>query len=307
MAGILDGKKRVLDVVLTDIGRDQMNRGEFEVSFVTFSDKGSEYLEGNSIHGDGSGVGVAASILDKFYFETYGSPTDEIVPEVDNTGDLLLTKQISPTLTVNNGVLFEKTEKGYAEVDAFANIDKFTKLTSNRYAGLQLLRTSHSIPDFSLNREAIEMKFTDRKLPENVDALNPILVDQRFTGNLNTMYLPPIVKANGVDTPMKAYNRFGKEHTLDNIVNEVKDKSWSHARLELGSEFTYENYNILGQVYIKQGRKVRKLLVVDAGEFVNGDNVPILQVYHFGFVFKDENGTSKFTRSFSMLLHNGDI
>ena len=87
-------------------------------------------------------------------------------------------------------------------------------------------------------------------------------------------------------------------------MSEIKDKSWSHARLELGTERTYENYNILGQVYVKKAQTVRKLLVVDAGEFVNGDNEPILQVYHLGFVYKDENGTSKFTRSFSLLFHN---
>lgn len=299
MAGILDGKKRVLDVVLTDIGRDQMNRGEFEISYVTFSDKGTQYLD--------DGTGVATSILDELYFESYGSPTDEIVPEIDNTGDLLLTKQISPTLTVNNGVLFEKTPTGYQEVDAFANIDKYTKLTSNRYSGLQLLRTEHEIPDFDLNRTEVEMKFTDRALPETVDALNPILVDQRFTGNLNTMFLPPVVSTNGVSTPMRAYNRFGKEHTLANVITEIKDKSWSHARLELGTEETYENYNILGQVYIKKFHTVRKLLVVDAGEFVNKDNEPILQVYHLGFIYKDENGTSKFSRSFSLMFHNGEI
>ena len=106
---------------------------------------------------------------------------------------------------------------------------------------------------------------------------------------------------------MRAYNRFGKEHTLDNVLTEIKDKSWSHTRLELGTEQMYENYNILGQVYIKKAQTVRKLLIVDAGEFVNGDNEPILQVYHLGFVYKDENGTSKFTRSFSLLFHNGEI
>lgn len=298
MAGILDGKKRVLDVVLTDIGRDQMNRGEFEVSFVTFSDKGSEYID--------DGTGVAANILDKFYFESYSSPTDEIVPEVSNSGEFLLTKQVSPTMTVNNGVLFEKTATGYQQVDAFTNIDKFTKLTSNRYSGLQLLRTESQIPDFDTRRDSITMKFVDRTIPDNVDALNPILVDQRFTGNINTMYLPPVVNSEGTMTPLRAYNRFGKAHTLDNIVDEVKGKSWSKSRLELGTEFTYENYNILGQVYMKQNQTVKKLLVVDAGEFVDGDNVPILQVYHLGFIFKDENGTSKFSRSFSLFFHNGE-
>jgi len=106
---------------------------------------------------------------------------------------------------------------------------------------------------------------------------------------------------------MRAYNRFGKEHTITNCIDEVKNKSWATKRVALGDDNTYENYNLLGQVYIKKDQTVKKLLVVDAGEFVDGDNVPILQVYHLGFVYKDENGTSKFTRSFSLLFHNGDI
>ena len=299
MAGILDGKKRVLDAILTDIGRDQMNRGEFEVSFVSFSDKGTEYID--------NGEGVVSDISEKFYFESYGSPTDEIVPEIDNTGDLILTKQVTPTLTVNNGVLFEKTATGYKQVDAFSRIDKFTQLTSDRYSGLQILRTETTTKDFDVDRTNITMKFVDRKLPNTVDALNPILVDQRFTGNINTMYLPPVVNSNGVDVPLRAFNRFGKEHSRDNVVNEIKTKSWSKTRIRLGADDQFANYNFLGQVYVKKDQTVRKLLVVDAGEFVNDDNVPILQVYHFGYIYKDENGTSKFSRSFSMLFHNGEV
>ena len=126
MSGVLDNKKRVLDVILTELGRDQMNRGEFDVSFVTFSDKGCQYID--------DGAGVASSILDNVYFETYSSPADEIIPEIDNEGDFVLTKKISPTLTVNNGILFELDSEGYKPVDAFKNISSFTNITTGRWS-----------------------------------------------------------------------------------------------------------------------------------------------------------------------------
>ena len=151
MSGVLDNKKRVLDVILTELGRDQMNRGEFEVSFVTFSDKGSQYVD--------DGTGVASSILDNIYFETYSSPADEIIPEIDNEGDFLLTKKISPTLTVNNGILYEQTSSRYKQVDAFTNISSFTNITTGRWSGLQILRTESELPNFTIDRESFNLEF----------------------------------------------------------------------------------------------------------------------------------------------------
>ena len=79
MAGILDSKSRVLDVILTQLGRDQISRGEFEISFVTFSDSNVEYKD--------DGTGVLKSCKDDMFFEAFSSPQDEIIPEIDNSGD----------------------------------------------------------------------------------------------------------------------------------------------------------------------------------------------------------------------------
>lgn len=299
MSGVLDNKKRVLDVILTEIGRDQMNRGEFEVSFVTFSDKGCQYID--------DGTGVAASILDNLYFETYSSPADEIVPEIDNEGDFLLTKKVSPTLTVNNGILFEQTETGYKQVDAFANIGSFTNITTQRWSGLQILQTETETPDFTVDRESLLMEFTSKQSPKNVENIKPILVDPRFVGNINTLYLPPVSEVAGNLGPMRAYNRFGPENTKEQVLeNEIKKKSWVSKRIQLGTETTYPLYNILGQAFMKRDQSVRKYLVVDGGEYTDEQGVPEMQVYHLGFIFKDEEGTSKFSRSFSLVFHNGD-
>ena len=57
---------------------------------------------------------------------------------------------------------------------------------------------------------------------------------------------------------------------------------------------------------MKRDQTVRKYLVVDGGEYTDNQGVPTMQVYHLGFVFKDEEGTSKFSRGFSLVFHNGD-
>ena len=148
MAGILNNKSRILDVILTDIGRDQMNRGEFEVSFATFSDNGTQYVDNDT------DPGVMANITDNLYFETFSCPYDEIVPEIDNVGDFILTRQVSPTLTVKDGVLYEKSGSfgEFTPVDGFTNIAKFTDLTTKRWNGLQLLKTTSTLPPLELSR-----------------------------------------------------------------------------------------------------------------------------------------------------------
>ena len=299
MSGVLDNKKRVLDVILTELGRDQMNRGEFEVSFVTFSDKGSQYID--------DGTGVASSILDNMYFETYSSPSDEIIPEIDNEGDFILTKKISPTLTVNNGILYELSETGYQPVDAFKNIKSFTDITTGRWSGLQILRTESSLADFDTDRNGFTLEIPNKRSPSNVDNLKPILVDPRFAGNVNTMYLPPVSETNGILGPMRAYNRFGPENTVDNILEkDIKAKSWARNRIQLGTNDTFDSYNIVAQTYMKRDQSIRKYLVVDGGEYLDDQGIPSIQIYHLGFIYKDENGTSKFSRGFSIVFHNGE-
>lgn len=299
MAGVLNSKSRILDVILTELGRDQMNRGEFEVSFVTFSDAGTEYID--------DGTGVISSIKDRLTFEAHSSPNDEIIPEIDNEGEFLLTKRVSPTLAVNNGVLYEQSSTGYIAVDAFSKIDKFTDLTINRWNNLQILRSESSTPDFEVSSESITLTTSlnsDTTLKDDVSMLKPILVDPRFAGNITTLYLPPVSLNNGNITPLRAFNRFGKENSMSNVLSEIQNKSRATQRIELGNSRTFRDYNIIAQAFMKKNQSVKKYLVVDGGEYKNEKNQIVMQVFHLGFIFKDENGTSKFSRSYSLVFHN---
>ena len=303
MAGILNNKSRILDVILTEIGRDQMNRGEFEVSFATFSDNGTQYVDNDD------NPGVMASINDNLYFETFSCSYDEIVPEIDNVGDFILTRQVSPTMSVKDGVLYEKTGSfgQFQPVDGFSNVDKFTGITTQRWNGLQLLKTTTSLPNLELSRYSAEIDIQEDANPKDVGGLPPILIDPRFSGNINTMYLPPVVNVAGQETVMRAYNQYSKPYTKSNTIREIADKSKGKASFVIGKDDSFQYYNFIAQGFVGINQSVKKFLVVDAGEFVNDDNIPIMQVYHLGFIFKDATGTSKFSRGFSIVFHNEGV
>jgi len=304
MSGVLDNKKRILDVVLTEIGREQMNRGEFNVSFASFSDKGVVYdhnIETN----------VVSDISGRLYFEAYSSPSDEIIPEIDNIGDFVLTSKVSPTLIVKNGELFETTAEGYKKVDAFANMSSFTNILTGRYDSLQILRSDKKLANFSISQEGPVDMVLDKKITGiDVDASygKPILVDPRFSGSVNTLFLPPTsTSAQGEKIPLRAYNRYGSAHSKENTMNEIIDKSRGHLSIQLGTEDTYTEYNLIGQAFMKKDQSIKKYLVVDAGEFMNESGKVDSHVYHLGFVFKDDIGTSKFCRAFSLVFSEGEV
>jgi len=319
MSGILNSKSRILDVILTQIGREQMSRGDFEISFATFSDRNVQYKEGllpdNWIKWNET-PGVLSGVQEDIFFEAFSSPNDEIIPEISDEGNFLLLQSVSPTLKVVQGVLYEETANGYQKVDAFENIDKFSNITTNRWNNLQLLKTKTRLqpPIFSHNtdQEPIIFKVQEKTLVETA-SLPPVIVDERFSNSLNTMFLAPVVSTPQGETKLRAFNNYTKEYSKDSVLEEIQRKSSAMQSVKIKSETKngYEFYNFLGQAFIGTNQDVKKYLVVDGGEFVDSDGVPVMQVYHLGFIFKDSSvgsGTSisKFSRGFSIVFHNDE-
>ena len=80
MAGILDSKSRVLDVILTAEGRRQMAEGTFVVSYVTFTDREVAY-QADSVDGHVDPTG-------RIYFEASCMPQDQVTFEANDDGKL---------------------------------------------------------------------------------------------------------------------------------------------------------------------------------------------------------------------------
>ncbi|HBQ60634.1 MAG TPA: hypothetical protein DD671_13690, partial [Balneolaceae bacterium] len=78
MAGILNDKQRIMDVLLTTNGRRQIADGTFEIEFASFSDHGVFYRAGDGNVADDAGS--------RIMFESYSSPSDTVIPEINSDG-----------------------------------------------------------------------------------------------------------------------------------------------------------------------------------------------------------------------------
>ena len=80
MSGILNKKQRILDGLITNAGRKQLAAGQMKIEFASFSDSAAFYsTEDNKTENNAN---------DRLYFEAANLPSDTIILETDNFGDL---------------------------------------------------------------------------------------------------------------------------------------------------------------------------------------------------------------------------
>jgi len=318
MAGFLDPKQRVMDAILTEIGRLQMMKGEFEVKFVSFSDAGVEYKN--------AGDGILEPITDRLFFEPFSRAADEIIPEVDGTGKFIIDQEMPAGLVVQDGVLKEESPTGgYVEVDGYSKVTTFTQNTTKRFDSLNILNTISSVSEFTVSPTSfpiLSQPASSDSVPTGIDDLLPLSIDPRFENQLNMRFLPPTYLLNGAPVSLRSFNKWtdteGNSTDLQNVdalekrmgeIQSMMPENAVRTRITLGPDGTddYEDYNLLGQVFVKKQQSIKKYLIIDAGEFFNEENDPIARVYFLGFLYKDSIGITKFVREFSIVFHNGDV
>lgn len=324
MAGILDPKQRIMDAILTEIGRLQMVKGEFDVKFVSFSDAGVDYAD--------NGSGVLEPISDRLFFEPFSNSSDEIIPEIDSLGKFIIDQALPGTLKVTNGVLSEQQPSGaYKVVDGYSKVTTFTQNTKDRFNSLGILNTKSDVAEFEVSPTSFTLKAqtsTDSVDPQdiNADGILPLSIDPRFENQLNMKYLPPMVEKDGNLVPFKSFNKWTStipedsqseklKHKLEEIknamppVDNITEDPPASTRFTIGPSNSedYKDYNILGQIFVSKLQSIKKYTLIDAGEYFDADNFPICRIYFAGFVLKDSYGTTKFQREFSLIFHNGKV
>lgn len=118
--GFLDQKERVLDVVLTDLGRDLLSRNQLNFKYYAFSDEGIDYS------GSLSSSTMLSSTLDNYIhkqmaFEAdqridrdlrsflYTIPPDrQVLPEFKINADLTSSVDLERQYTINTMILEQK-------------------------------------------------------------------------------------------------------------------------------------------------------------------------------------------------------
>jgi len=308
MAGILDPKQRVMDVVITEIGREQMRKGQFEVKYASFSDRLVEYKT------DENGVLID---FDGFTIEAYSEIADEIVPEVDNNGLFTLTQPIAEGIEVNNeGTVVDIKRDPNYPVDAFGNIDidgteipiidQYSYMSKSRLEQLKILQTTQSVDDFDDTNVMAVLEYEPNQ-NNSLDSLDYFIQDPRMVTQLTLKRLPPVNMINNREIPLDVYNELMESKTTVQLLQEIKNSESTKFEMEIDLGPNQTDYDIIGQIFMKKDSKIKKLLILDAGAIKDEFGKDKQKLYYCGLIFKDEQGGTKFSNTCSIVFSKSEV
>ena len=233
MAGILDIKTRMIDSVVTQIGRQQMANGLLRVEYASFTD-GATYYEADAVSG-------SSDASERIYFEATGDRRQDFITfETDDSGNLL-GYPTDTSLSLQGGELFKLDISASAEsVDDFIFVSgsgDFASLSegivTSSIDNFKQLYKIGTVPSddpttfknsFEFNQTNFEFiilnthPFIDGPSDSKIDitSVEPLFIDKRLSHIPNFKFLPPLVVEPSV-TPFD----LDAERALETDTNQV--------------------------------------------------------------------------------------
>lgn len=248
MAGILDKKKRFIDLVVTQEGKRQIASGKLKVEYASATDMHAYYDKSEKYE----------DVTKNIYFEAMERPENSIVLETDDSGKLVQF-DISPTETITGKNIFKK------ENVESTSINQLKIATGSQFSSLINTLTSQFINNFDKNyfistqdptnpsndflissdkinfsiRNTIPFENGPKGEVINVNDAEPFILDKKLAHLPNFAFLPPI---NEDGTSYGEYEDF-RSTTITSwpdIIEELGNKAFadqlSHGAL-IGSDF----------------------------------------------------------------------
>ena len=310
MSGILDNKTRMIDTIITREGRRQMAAGDLRISFVSFTDADTFYEVDAS-----SG---SADPAERLMFESSNLPQDSITFEADDSGKLVsfrgsvlgitngrvLSGSSDQFLSIVTGSVFGST----ADQLLLSSIDNFQKLYAITTEDVFFDRSD----EFQLTTNEIMFTINDHSpISEGepkvikIDKIESIFQDRRLSHLPNFQHLPPVNKPTVADpdgTPLGNFPVIGErvtEYTYPELIRELERKPFQVVDFVQTTQMS----NIVAQIFEQSVDTLRKLEVIDFGEFLTGDSeAPSKHVFFVGKVFIDSFGSQTFVNMFTLVL-----
>lgn len=309
MAGILDGKQRVMDTIITVEGRRQVAEGDLRIKYATFTDRHTFYQSSGS-------DGVAEDASDRLYFEATNLLQDQIVIETDDNARMLAYRggkveaRGNRVLRSNSGKYMEPVT-GSAVVGA---VDEILQDSSDSFANQYIISTKEPFSDtqgFEFRPDNKTFRITDthpfgpREVKEaSVDSIESLFQDARLSHLPNFRYLPPVNKSGiGRDkgSQLGYYSRLNQN---ENITFQDLNR-WLRKKERVVVKFneTSRDNNIIGQILEASPDGMNKLSIIDFGEFPDEEPLsPGKRVYFVGKIFIDSNGSHTFVNMFTIVF-----
>ena len=309
MAGILDKKTRFMDTLLTDLGRQQLAKGELQFSFATFSDMGTFYEMSDD---DPS---VAEDATGRIMLEVFSRQQDLIIPEFDAdsnslfpagdfnivaNGDLLPVSGSLGTLRgeqliLSSSLAIGNTLESLKELMPLRSIDPI-----RRQSGFEL----------SSNKTTFTVSETgplpaDAQKTKRLSNSESLWQDKRLTHVDNFNFLPPVSK--GTTRKLADYPRLEQPEplTFTDLSDSLGiDSDWRATSVaDLSFEKTSVENNVICQVWEVSSGSLTKLRVIDFGEFEDEDPFsPGRHVFFVGKLRSDDAGQNTFLNMFTVVF-----
>jgi hypothetical protein len=232
VAGILNRKNRILDVVITEEGRRKMSSGHFSPSYASFTDAGSDY-------------GRAEESL--FSFEASSNMNDVITLDCDENGNLM---------TESEGIVLS------------SSVGEISKQINDRFKKNQILFYEDDFYEsdtFTPGSSDITFSISDNKFfqdIESADNIPSIFEDPKFSQYDNFLYLPPLNKStsDADATPIGNYPRIGNQVDWQKYFdNEVENAKNFGGVKDIKFGEGPEKRNVLIQIFSETTTEIKKL------------------------------------------------
>jgi hypothetical protein len=311
--GFLDSKKRIMDVVMTPIGRASLSNGGLTIAYATFTD-GQTYYDPSSISGSSD------EAVNRVLLESPASlPQDTFALVTDDTGKLVPIDAFGIRVT-DNGDLFQ----GGKDITRFNNTGSFSSAISTVSNMFQQSTTYNTIiasrdpldvsPNFIVSSNTASFQidnghpFKPSDKPKTVNSAPSVFFDKRLANFAQFKFLPPVVSVNNTQSRLGRYENIKEfnQYTYKDLVNETlgTDANPVKQRVDIEITDTTDTNDLVIQLLETNNEGIIKLDAVDYGQVtVSSDRAhPIKRIIFYGKVFVDETGSPTFVNIFTMVI-----
>ena len=316
MAGILDNKTRIIDLLMTQEGKRQIAAGDFKVKFASFTDRGTFY-DKSSISGSFD------SAINRPFFEASNLPFDSITIESNDKGNVLPVG-INAYSDGSRIIVFDgniSTDASTPTLNSTGSIfasyvNDIIRNTTENFKKQRIIASRDPIDnsdEFKLSTGSISFKYDNRgpilgeDLIPTVDQAPSLFTHRRFANSLNFSFLPPVVKDQDTTRPLGKYTNIKQmnQYSYEDIVKELVGKKPASPVCPVNVvrfTETSQTNDICMQAYEINGSTLKKLDMVDYGEVPADNDRPPRRIIFLGKVFIDSYQSPTFSNIFTVIL-----
>jgi len=319
VAGILDNKLRIMDVIVTEEGKRQITSGKLKIEFATFTD-GHTFYQGDIASG-------SADASDRILFECTSLPRDQITFETDDSGNLIAFTggdiEVGSDGTIYSGSADGRLEPVTSGSIFSSLVDGVLSSSINNFKSLQTIGSKTLLDDSEFETDANFVEFyisntspfSDPDTASiSLDNIEPLFMDYRLGHITNFAFLPPMISSDRSTSGIA--ESFG-EYT---DINQRRVDTWYDLLQKLWPGYpseesipqyktikftkTSNSKNLMCQFFESGGivgSSLKKLDVIDFGIFTLDDG-SMKHAFFAGKIFIDSVGQPTFVNLFTIIF-----